>query len=196
MNRQRMLVWLRVGFVAVATPVIFILFEVPVRHFEIGVDIGAMHLLGITGVPLVVRMSALVRPSHGSPFWVYLSPSCSSFASITTLGCLTAALPERVASRKNRFLAFLVAAVAVFFGNLLRIDFSIGAGLVAGPTVLVLFHNWAGSVFGFFYTMGGFIIMLWLLLPSKNRSISERMREAIGRHRHPGVVTGPSAVAS
>ncbi len=174
MNRQRWPVWLRVGFVVVATPLLFVLLEAPARSLEIRADVGVMHLLRIGGLPLVTGAQALVQPMHGEAFWVYLSPSCSSLASILTLGCIAAALPGRVAGGGRRLLAFLAAAAAVFIGNMLRIDLSIGAGLVRGQTMLVLFHNWAGSVFAFVYTMGGFIVMLWLLLPDRRKGAAEQ----------------------
>lgn len=170
MNRQRWLVWLRVAFVLVTTPLVFVLIQAPVRHIELLVDIGAIHLVGVTGVPLVMGTSALVRPSSSGQFWVYLSPSCSSLASILTLGCLAAVLPRRVVGGRSRFLAFTAASAAVFIGNLLRIDLSIAAGLLDGRAVLVLFHDWAGSIFGFAYTLGGFIVMLWLLLPPRREA--------------------------
>lgn len=167
MNRQRVLVWLRVAFILVSVPLLFFLFEARFRNGEMDIDISALRMIGVTGVPLVRGPFALIRPSRGGAFWVYLSPSCSSLASILTLGCVAVALPRRIIGGRGRLVAFSAAAIAVFLGNLLRIDVSIGAGLLAGRSSLVLFHDWAGSIFGFAYTMGGFILMLWLLLPDE-----------------------------
>ena len=167
MNRQRMLVWLRVAFILVATPLLFFAFQGPFRNIELASFIRLLRLVGVTGVPYLTGPYAFIRPSHGGGFWIELTPSCSSLASILTLGCVAVALPRRVAGGRSRLLAFVAAAAAVFLGNLLRIDMCVVAGLLAGKTVLVLFHNWAGSIFGFFYTMGGFILMLWLLLPAR-----------------------------
>lgn len=177
MNRQRWLVWLRVAFVVVATPLLFVLVQAPVRDEELRIDIGALRLVGIHGVPLVAGTAALLHPSGRLPFWVELSPACSSLASIVTLGCVAAVLPRHLASRRRRVAAFAAAALAVFVGNLLRIDLSICAGLVAGESMLVLFHDWAGSIFGFAYTMGGFILMLSILLPRAGTS-----RHVAGSH--------------
>ncbi|HET9079843.1 MAG TPA: hypothetical protein VFO01_04930 [Trebonia sp.] len=47
----------------------------------------------------------------------------------------------------------------------MRIVGSVAVGLAAGPPSLVLFHNIAGSMFGFAYTLGGFIIVIAVLLP-------------------------------
>lgn len=172
MNRQRWLVWLRVAFVVVATPLLFLLFEAPFRQFELDLDVGLLHFIGMHGVPAVLGTSALVAPAGRAPFWVYLSPSCSALASILTLGCIAGVLPRRLASRRHRAVAFVAASAAVFVGNVIRIDLSILAGILAGQVALVLFHDWAGSVFGFAYTMGGFVLMLWMLLPDRSGAVS------------------------
>ncbi len=170
MNRLRWLVWLRVAFVVIATPLIFVLTEAAVRSRELRLDLWFLSAAGIHGVPAVIGTSALLQPAGKPEFWVYLSPSCSSLASILTLGCIASVLPRHLAPGKNRLLAFLAASAAVFVGNLLRIDLSICAGLIAGQAALVLFHDWAGSIFGFAYTMGGFVLMMWILLPAGGRS--------------------------
>ena len=53
----------------------------------------------------------------------------------------------------------------VAIGNVLRITASVGMGLVAGRASLVLFHDWVGSLFAFAYILGGYILMISLLLP-------------------------------
>jgi hypothetical protein len=58
------------------------------------------------------------------------------------------------------------AVGTVVAGNILRISASLAVGLVAGRTSLVLFHDWVGSMFGFGYTLGGYVLLLYLLLPS------------------------------
>ena len=55
--------------------------------------------------------------------------------------------------------------MCVFVGNVLRIAGSIGIGLLYGSRSLVLFHDWIGSLFAFGYTLGGFLLMVYLLLP-------------------------------
>jgi exosortase/archaeosortase family protein len=165
MNRQRVLVWMRVAFAVLGTPLVFVLVQAPVRRFELWVDVSLLHLAGLHGVVASAGTSALLKPAHSPAFFVYLSPSCSALASIVTLGCIASVLPRRVVEGHSRLVALAAASVAVFVGNVLRIDLSMGAGLLAGQRVLLLFHDWAGSMFGFGYTLGGFIVMLWLLLP-------------------------------
>jgi exosortase/archaeosortase family protein len=61
----------------------------------------------------------------------------------------------------------LAAVAAVFVGNFLRICSSVVAALYAGKPSLVLFHDWVGSMIGFAFTLGGFVLMLWILLPAR-----------------------------
>lgn len=168
MTRQRVYVWLRVGFVVVMTPLLFVLLQVPARAIELQADVGMLRLLGVHSVLQVSGPNALVAPWHSNAwFWIEVAPSCSSLASLLTLGCLAAALPRRVAPFPRRLVAYAVAAGAIFLGNMIRIDASIFAGLVDGRASLVLFHDWVGSIFGFAYTMAGFIFMLFVLLPRR-----------------------------
>jgi carbamoyl-phosphate synthase large subunit len=67
----------------------------------------------------------------------------------------------------RRFLAIGAAVVAVVVGNFVRISSSVVVGLYAGRSSLVLFHDWVGSMIGFAFTLGGFILMLWILLPAR-----------------------------
>ncbi|MGH9304139.1 MAG: exosortase/archaeosortase family protein [Acidimicrobiales bacterium] len=152
-----------------ATPVAFFVLQGIVRSRELAIDVAALHLVGIHRLPEVAGTSALVIPLHSQPFFVVMSPSCSSLASILTLGCLAVVIPRHLVEPRSRAAGFVLAAVAIFLGNLLRIDLSIGAGVLFGRSSLVLFHNWVGSVFGFAYTMGGFILMLCVLLPGKRQ---------------------------
>jgi exosortase/archaeosortase family protein len=69
--------------------------------------------------------------------------------------------------RTGRRLAALACALGcVLVGNVLRIAGSIAVGLVYGKPSLVLFHDWVGSLFAFSYTLGGYLLMLFLLLPA------------------------------
>lgn len=167
MTRSRALVWLRVALVVVTTPVAFVLLEARARTTELALDVGALRLVGVHRVPVVVGTLALVLPLHSTPFFVDLTSSCSSLASVLTLTFLTLALPNRIAPLRRRLAALAVAAVAIIVGNLIRIDLSILVGVLISRASLVLFHDWAGSIFGFAYTMGGFILMMWMLLPKR-----------------------------
>jgi carbamoyl-phosphate synthase large subunit len=76
----------------------------------------------------------------------------------------------------RRVLAFLVAAVVILTGNVLRIAASLWVGLEAGPGSLVLFHDWVGTLFALTYTLVGFFLMLYLILPSATAVIPRAAR--------------------
>ena len=57
-----------------------------------------------------------------------------------------------------------MAAVAA--GNIARISLSVIAGVHSGISSLVLFHDWVGGVMTFVYTLGGYVLMLAILLPN------------------------------
>jgi len=61
-------------------------------------------------------------------------------------------------------MATSIAVGLVIFGNIVRIALSIGVGIFFGRGSLILFHDWAGSTFTFIYTLGGFMVMLILLM--------------------------------
>ena len=108
--------------------------------------------------------SIQIFPRRGDPVRGEITASCSSLASMLAIGCLGLLTP-RVA-RSRRAFALGVALAAVFLGNVVRITASMALGYVAGRQALVLFHDSIGSMFTFGYTLGGFILMLWLLLPT------------------------------
>jgi len=88
----------------------------------------------------------------------------SALAPALAVTCLATMMP-RITSR--RFLAVAGAVAAIVVGNFLRICSSIVVGLYAGKSSLVLFHDWVGSMIGFAFTLGGFVLMLWILIPAR-----------------------------
>jgi exosortase/archaeosortase family protein len=105
-----------------------------------------------------------VLPEHQDPFRAVLTPFCSSLVAILALGAI--ALCVLRGSILRRASSFLVAATFVFCCNVLRIAVSLWGGLRYGPEGLVLFHDWVGTIFGLAYTLAGFLLMLYLMLPS------------------------------
>ena len=91
----------------------------------------------------------------------------------------------------RRLVAVSAAIGSVVIGNILRIAGSIAMGLVAGRSSLVLFHDWVGSIFGLAYTLFGYLIMLYILLPPEPARPARRVvlrphEEIVGN-----VVTAP-----
>jgi hypothetical protein len=58
----------------------------------------------------------------------------------------------------------------------LRVAGSVWIGLEVGAGGLVLFHDWIGTLFGIGYTMLGFFLMLFLMLPKATVSIPRAAR--------------------
>lgn len=159
-------VWVQVAAVVTGVPLAFFALQGGFRHLEALATQALVRLLaGGAAVPYLHASTILVNPAHFASFSVVITKSCSVLPSVLALGALVALVPQRLAhGRRGR--AFLAAAVAVTVGNLLRMGGSIVVGLFAGPVVLVLFHDWAGSIFGFAYTLLGFSLMLWTMFPA------------------------------
>jgi len=154
---------IKVACVCAAAALGFILFESTARALETTASLWALHHLGAHAAFGIAPTTVLIVPRHHAAFDVLITPSCSSLASLLAFGCLAPLTPWRPPTR--RVLSFGMAAVVIAIGNVLRIAASIAVGLIAGRASLVLFHDWVGSMFTFVYTLGGFILMLTLLLP-------------------------------
>jgi exosortase/archaeosortase family protein len=108
--------------------------------------------------------SIAVFPLSVGPFVAILQPSCSALGSLLAIAFLAVFVPRGRPGR--RIAALSCALLCVLVGNVVRIAASIGVGLIYGTPSLVLFHDFAGSVFAFAYTLGGYLLMLFLLLPA------------------------------
>jgi exosortase/archaeosortase family protein len=155
------------GLIAVALlPVVFILLQDPFRQVETQMSVATLHLLGASQqrVVYIPNNEALIISRAGVGFLVQLTPACSALAPMLGLTVI-ASLIDRAAPSGRQLLAAGAGLAAIFIGNQIRIDASMVAGIGFGQGTLVLFHDWAGSIFGFAYMTLGFILMLWLLLP-------------------------------
>jgi exosortase/archaeosortase family protein len=112
--------------------------------------------------------SIAVRPDHGSGFLAIITPSCSATASILAIACLASLSPRF--GRLRRIVATTLAIAAVALGNIARISLSVIVGVHRGISSLVLFHDWVGGVMTFVYTLGGYVLMLFILLPDRRRA--------------------------
>ena len=154
---------LYVAAIVVLSAVGFALVQLDVRELETVASANVLHWLGAERAHVVLPTSIQVFPANGQAFRAVITPSCSSAASVLALVLLSTLVPRHVRHRRGR--ALLAAVALVFVGNIVRIAASIGVGFVAGRASLVLFHDWVGSIFTFVYTLGGFVLMLYLLLP-------------------------------
>jgi carbamoyl-phosphate synthase large subunit len=130
-----------------------------VRRFETGTAIALVRPLSAR----VFRPSATtigVVPISGRPFQAVVTPTCSSLSSVLAIVGLGSLCPPS----RRRTAAVLAAVATVAAGNVVRIAASVAVGVAAGRGSLILFHDWVGSVFAFAYTLGGYILLLSVLL--------------------------------
>jgi len=182
--------------VVLGVGVLFYLGQSPFRRFEVVFDAGLLHLMGFTGVGVTAGHDILLNPARHASFWVNLAPPCSSLPAVLSLVGLATIISPRV--RRENGVSFprfarsvAVAAAVMFLGNVIRIDSSILMGLVAGQVVLVLFHDWVGSVFGFASLLAGWILLIWMLLPNRSGRGSGWRRPGVGSRRVPGTRRTP-----
>jgi exosortase/archaeosortase family protein len=163
-TRSAKLALLRVAVVAAVVPLAFVFLSAPEQSFEAALDRSLLAHIGLGAhVPSAFRDLIVVRPFSQAPFLVEITPSCTALASVVALVCLVGVLP---APRKRRLLALVIACAGIYAGNILRIEASIIVGIFEGRATSVLFHNWVGATFGFLYTVGGFVLVLYICLPA------------------------------
>ena len=148
----------------------FVLLQAAMRSAETHSALWLIRLRAPHSVLAIASTTVLIVPRHQAAFDVLITPSCSSLASLLAFGCLAPFMPR--CELRRRVLAAGTAGIVIWVGNVLRIAGSIGIGLLAGRASLVLFHDWVGSMFTFVYTMGGYILMLTMLLPRSSAEYS------------------------
>jgi exosortase/archaeosortase family protein len=115
-----------------------------------------------------------VLPPHHGAFRAQLTPFCSSLVPVLALAAIGVFILSGPPLR--RIFAFMCAATVVMLCNVVRVAASVWVGIEVGARGLVLFHDWIGTLFGIAYTMLGFFLMLFLLLPKATASIQRAAR--------------------
>jgi len=113
-------------------------------------------------------------PPDQEAFRAQLTPYCSALIPILALVCIGFFILH--GTWRRRLLSVGAAALLVLVCNVLRISGSLWAGYELGGDALVLFHDWIGTFFALAYTMAGFFLMLFLLLPSPSASMPRAAR--------------------
>lgn len=149
---------------------LFVVGQAPFRHWEALTVAGGVRLLGFHGVLTVTGSSILLSPSRGGLFFVDITPSCSSLGPALAIALIAVVLSSG-SPASDRLLAGVAGVASIIAGNFVRIGSSVIVGLLAGPVSLVLFHDWVGSIFGFGYTIGGFVLILSILLRRRRRRL-------------------------
>jgi exosortase/archaeosortase family protein len=156
-------VLLRLAAVITIAAAGFLVLQRPARHVEAVASAGLFRLVGGDRVRMADADSIEVLPATHAPFRAVVTPSCSAIGSLVALACLA----SLVKGGRRRTLSMGAAMASIAAGNVIRISASLGMGLVAGRQSLILFHDWVGSMFGFAYTLGGFLLFLHLMLPAR-----------------------------
>jgi carbamoyl-phosphate synthase large subunit len=133
------------------------------RRVETRATVALFDLTGSRRVFVASPTSIGVVPAGHPAFRAVVTPTCSSLSSLLAIGCLASL--ARGARRRTG--ALLTAGAVVAAGNVVRIAASILVGLFSGRSSLVLFHDWVGSAFAFAYTLGGYVLLLYLILPRR-----------------------------
>jgi exosortase/archaeosortase family protein len=132
--------------------------------------------VGVDSVSDSLERHILVFRSDGEIILAEVTESCSSILSVLGLTALTAVV---LRDRRQHAVAGLVVAVAALLVlNHLRLAGSTLAGLVWGTPALVLFHDWVGTVWNLAATLGGFLLMVCITLPTAERA----EQDVAGRH--------------
>lgn len=160
---------LRIGVVLSITIGATFAFGAAFRAFETRIAVALLHTLRAKQLSIIGTDSVQVFPTNHSPFRAVVTPSCSALASLVAIACLGSLTP----STGRRWIALSTALVTVAAGNVIRIAASIAFGLFAGRRSLVLFHDWVGNLLTFVYTLGGFVLMIFLMLPKRGTSLTE-----------------------
>ncbi|MDQ1626148.1 MAG: hypothetical protein QOJ49_1646 [Actinomycetota bacterium] len=173
MTRRR---WEVFAAIAMGLALAFVGFDLlngPVRDLETIVVLALLAPLGqrSSGLPNHVFQ---VLPTDHPAFRAELTPYCSSLISLLALAAI--ALFVLHGSLPRRVFALGAAMLLVLMANVLRVTGSLLVGYAFGDRTLVLFHDWAGTLFALAYTMGGFFLMLFLLLPSASARIPRAAR--------------------
>jgi exosortase/archaeosortase family protein len=135
-----------------------------------------LNLFGVDAVSGSLAGNVLVFRPDGEIILAEVTQSCSSILSVLGLTALTAVV---LRSRRQHAVAGLVVAVAALLVlNNLRLVGSTLAGLLWGTPALVLFHDWVGTVWNLAATLGGFLLMVCITLPTAERA----EQDVAGRH--------------
>ena len=161
---------LRVAAFTALVGAVFVAGQAPFRHWEALAVAALVRAVGFHGVLAVEGGQILLSPGSGPLFWVDITPSCSSLGPALSLALIVTIMSAGNPA-SDRVLAGMAGIASIVVGNVVRIGLSVVVGLLAGRVSLVLFHDWVGSTFGFAYTIGGFVLVLAVLLRRRRRRL-------------------------
>ena len=173
MTRRRLVVFWALAmaiFVAVGG---FHLLNGPARRLEAILVMASLRPVGSKASVVNDTYFQLLPPGQAA-FRAQLTPYCSSLIPILALATIGFFILH--GTWRRRLIAVGAAAVLVLLCNVARISGSLWMGYEFGGNALVLFHDWIGTFFALAYTMAGFFLMLYLLLPTATAQIPRAAR--------------------
>jgi len=173
MNRRRAEVFASLALGVALAFVGFYALTGPMRDLEVLAVLALMAPVGKRAGVVNGHVFQVLPPEH-TAFRAELTPYCSSLIAILALAAI--ALFVLHGPWPRRLLALFAAVAVVVACNVLRVTGSLWMGYEYGDRALVLFHDWAGTLFALAYTMCGFFLMLYLLLPSAKARIPRAAR--------------------
>jgi exosortase/archaeosortase family protein len=167
---------IRLGLTFATVWVGFLLLVNPWRRVEATGITRVLRSVGADRVRDGYGNQILVIPWTQRPFLATISPSCSAVAAVLAFGAVAMFLVRGRAHR--RLLAFVGASAFLVACNVFRIAASIFVGIETGSRGLVVFHDWVGTLLGLVALLGGFVVFVFIQLPSTKRLLQEAMRAA------------------
>jgi len=138
--------------------------------------VALLRLFDLDQVSGALPGHILIFGAEGAVLNAEVTASCSSILSVVGLTALTVAVFR---GRRRHALAGLLAAVAAVLAlNSVRLTASTLAGIWWGRPAMILFHDWVGSLWNFTATFLGFLVLVAVTLPARERA----EQDAGGRH--------------
>jgi carbamoyl-phosphate synthase large subunit len=173
MNRRRFVVFSSLAMALIVAVGGFDLLNVPARRLEAWLVMATLRPVGSRASVVNDTFFQLLPPEQMA-FRAQLTPYCSSLIPILALATIGFFILH--GSWRRRVVSVGAAAALVLCCNVLRISGSLWMGYEFGGGALVLFHDWIGTFFALVYTMAGFFLMLYLLLPTATAQIPRAAR--------------------
>ncbi|HZB19404.1 MAG TPA: exosortase/archaeosortase family protein [Blastococcus sp.] len=146
------------------------------KEHEASWTVAILRLLGEDRVSDAIPGHILMFRAGGEVLDGEVTTSCSSILTVIGLVALTVAVLRK--RRLHAVYGLAVGLVAVVVANDLRLIASTLAGLHWGKPAMILFHDWVGTIWTLGFTLIGFLIMVWVTLPNRERA----EQDLAGRH--------------
>jgi exosortase/archaeosortase family protein len=172
-NRRRLIVFSALAMALLVAVGGFHLLNEPARRLEAMLVMTTLRPMGDRASVVNQNFFQLLPPGQVA-FRAQLTPFCSSLIPILALATIGFFILHGTVLR--RLVSVGAAAALVLVCNVVRIGGSLWMGYEFGGNALVLFHDWIGTFFALAYTMAGFFLMLYLLLPTASAQIPRAAR--------------------